>query len=81
MLLNVRSIAVGAGVVGFFAIGLIGWCSGFLPFTCCKRALAAAIVAYVTAAFTAKAINAILINAIIKSSMNKLEEKANGSRD
>ena len=81
MPLHVRSIAVSTGVVCFFAVGLIGWCSGLLPFTCCKRALTGAIVAYVAAALVVKAINAILTNAMIKSRMNELEEKANGNRD
>ncbi len=81
MLLHVRSIAASAAVACFFAVCLIGWASGFLPFTCCKRALIGAIVAYVVVALSVKAINAILINAMIKSQMSQRKEKANGSRD
>ena len=81
MPLHARSIAINMGVMCFFAIGLVGWCSGLLPLTCCKRALAGAIVAYMVITLAVKAINAILTNAIIRSHMKKLEERANGNRD
>ena len=81
MPLHVRSIAVSGAVVCFFTVCLIGSLSGLSPFTCCKRALAAAFVVYVAAALVVKAINAILINAMLHSQMDQLKEKANGSRD
>jgi len=68
-------------VLCFFAISLIGWVSGLSPFTCCKRAITGATIAYVIAVCAVKAINAILINAMIKSQMNHRKEKNNGSGD
>jgi hypothetical protein len=76
MPLHVRSIAVSAAVVCFFAVCLICWVSGLPPFTCCKRALIGAIVVYVAAATAVKAINAILINAMIKSQMSQRKENS-----
>lgn len=81
MLLNTKSIAVNAGIICFFVIGLIGWCSGLLPLTCCKRAMAGAAGAYVVMTLAAKAINSILLNAIVNSEMRRLEEKSSGNRD
>jgi hypothetical protein len=76
MPLHIRSIAVSAAVVCFFAVCLICWFSGLPPFTCCKRALIGAIVVYVVAATAVKAINAILINAMIKSQMSQRKENS-----
>ena len=75
MPLHIRSISLSAAVVGFFTVSLIGWISGLSPFTCCKRAMAAAFVVYVVAALAVKAINTILINAMIKSQMIQQREK------
>ena len=79
MPLHVRSISVSVAVICFFGIAVIGWISGLLPFTCCKRALAAAIIVYIAASLAVKAINAILINAIIKDQMNQQKGKVNDS--
>ncbi len=79
MPLHVRSISVSAAVICFFGIAVIGWISGLSPFTCCKRALIAAIVAYAAAVLAVKAINAILMSAIIKSQMNRQKEKNDDS--
>ena len=81
MLLHVRSIAVGIAVIFFFGISLIGWISGLSPFTCCKRALVSAVLAYIAARLTVKAINAILLNAMISHQLNRKKEKDRGSRD
>ena len=81
MLLHVRSIAVSTAVVFFFGIAIIGWISGLSPFTCCKRALAGAAVAYIAAACAIKAINAILMNAMITNYMNKQKKKGSGSKN
>ena len=75
MPLNVRSIALSTAVMCFFAVSLIGWGSGFSPFTCGKRALTAAFVVYITATLAVKAINTILINAMINSQMNQQKGK------
>ncbi|MHC4455525.1 MAG: hypothetical protein ACYS0I_00300 [Planctomycetota bacterium] len=79
--LHVRSIAVSVAVLCFFALGFTCWLSGLAPFTCCKRALTGAVLAYIAAALAVKAINAILINAIIKNQMDKQKEMSSGSRD
>ena len=76
MPLHVRSISVGTAVICFFGIAVVGWISDLSPFTCCKRALTAAFVAYAVTTFAIKAINAILINAMIKTQMNKQKENA-----
>ena len=81
MPLHVRSIAVSAGVVCFFAASLISWVSDLSPFTCCKRALTGAIVAYAVTTLAVKAINAILINAMVKSQMNQQKEKTSDNGD
>ena len=81
MPLHVRSIAVAFAVISFFGISLIGWVSGLSPFTCCKRALAGAALAYITATLAVKAINAVLMNAMITNQMNKEKEKGGGARN
>lgn len=81
MLLHVRSISLSAAVMFFFAVSLIGWGSGLAPFTCCKRALAAAFVAYVMVALAVKAVNAILINAMINSQANQQKGKTSDNED
>jgi hypothetical protein len=74
MLLPIRSIAVSAAVLGFFAIGIIGSCGGLSTYTCCQRAILGAIVAYLTAGTASKAINAILTGALIASQIKKREQ-------
>jgi hypothetical protein len=81
MPLHVRSIAVSIAVVCFFGLSLIGWISGLSPFTCCKRALVGALLAYIAVAWAVKAINAILINAMITNQMNRQKEKNMGGKD
>ncbi len=79
MPLQVRAIAISVAVIFFFTVSLIGWISGLAPFTCCKRALTGAVVAYVVAVLAVRAINAILVNAMLKNQMNQHEERADGS--
>jgi hypothetical protein len=78
MLIHVRSIAVSTSALSFFGIAIIGWFSGLSPFTCCKRATAGAVIAYIAAAFTVKAINAILMSALVTTYINKQKEKYGG---
>jgi inner membrane protein involved in colicin E2 resistance len=72
MPLNVRYIGVTIAVICFFCLSFI---SGLAPFTCCKRAVIGAAVAYVTASLVVKAINAVLINAMIASQKNQTSLK------
>ncbi len=81
MPLNVKSIAVSAAVLCFFAVGLIGWCTGLMPLTCCKRAMAGAVIVYIAVTLIVRVVNAILTNAMIESQLRKLGEKANDNRD
>ena len=81
MPLHVRSIAVSSAVMCFFGLSFISWFSGLSPFTCCRRALLGAIVAYVAAILAVRAINTILTNAMITSQMNKQKDKAGDSKD
>ncbi|MHC4913813.1 MAG: hypothetical protein ACYTE5_12600 [Planctomycetota bacterium] len=78
MPLHVRSIALSVAVIAFFGISIAGSICGLPPFTCCKRALAGVVLAYIAAAFAVKAINAILINAMIKNQLNRQKEKNRG---
>ena len=75
MPLHVRSIAASIAVMSFFGLAIIGWVSDLSPFTCCKRALAGAALAYIAAALAVKAINTILIHAMITDQMNKQKKK------
>jgi len=81
MPLQVRRIAVSTAVLFFFAVSIIGWTCGLCPFSCCKRALAGAMLGYVAATLTVKAINAILVSAIIKNQADRKREEIGGGRD
>jgi len=71
---------VSIAVICFFGLSLVGWISGISPFTCCKRALLGAVLAYIAAAWAVKAINAILISAMIANQMDQQEEKDSGGK-
>jgi hypothetical protein len=73
MLLPIRSIAISAGVLCFFLMGILGSLGGLSPGTCCKRAVLGATVAYITTATAVRAINAILIQAMIAGQVQKRE--------
>lgn len=81
MPLHVRPIAVAIAVIFFFGISLIGWINGLSPFTCCKRALAAAVLAYIAGTLAVKAVNSILMHAMITDQMNQKGEKGSDRRD
>lgn len=81
MPLHVRSVAVSIAVTFFFLISFIGWLSGLSPFTCCKRALAGAVLAYIAGSLTVKAVNAILMNALVTKQMNERKEQTGGNKD
>jgi hypothetical protein len=80
MPLPVRSIAVSIAVIFFFGLSLVGCISGLPPFTCCKRAIVGAALAYIAATWAVKAINSILINAMITSQINQQKEKDGGGK-
>jgi len=70
-MLHVRSVAVSAAVISFFAFSIIGSFSGLSPSVCSTRALLGAAAAYLAAAAAVRIINAILIQAMIDDEMNK----------
>jgi hypothetical protein len=70
-MLHIRSIAVSAAVLGFFALGIIGSVCGVSPCTCSKRAVLGAAAAYLAAGVAARAINAILTQAMIESRIDR----------
>jgi len=74
MPLNAKTSAISVAVILFFIIAIVGWGNGLDPFTCCKRAIAGAILAYFIAILAVKAVNAVLINAIIKNQIDKQKE-------
>jgi hypothetical protein len=70
-MLHVRSVAVSAAVISFFAFSIIGSFCGLSPSVCAVRALLGATAAYIAAAAAVRIINAILIQAMIDDEMNK----------
>jgi len=70
-MLHVRSMAISAAVISFFALGIIGSFSGLSPSVCSTRGLLGAAAAYVATATAVRVINAILIQAMIDDEMNK----------
>jgi len=81
MPLHARSIGISISVICFFCLSFVSWFSGFSPFTCCKRAVTGALVAYFAASLAVKAINAILTNAMIMSVIDKQKEKTRGGKN
>ena len=81
MPLHIKSVAVSFAVACFFGVSLIGLISGHSPFTCCKRALAGAVLAYIAAAWAARGVNAIVVSAMVTNQMNEQEEKDSDDSD
>ena len=81
MPLHIKSVAVSIAVTCFFGVSLIGWISGLSPFTCCKRALVGAVLAYIAGVWTVRGVNAIVISAMVTNQMNEQEEKDSDDRD
>ncbi|UCG46217.1 MAG: hypothetical protein JSU94_12005 [Phycisphaerales bacterium] len=76
---NTRSVAVTMAVICFFGVGFISWFSGLSPFTCCRRAVIAAMFAGAAGILTVKAVNAIVISAMASSQMKQRKEEAGDS--
>ncbi len=81
MPLNTRKIAVNIAVILFFALSFVGWINGLPPFTCCKRAVGGALLAYLAVTLAVRIINVILMNAIITKQLNKQRENSSGDSD
>jgi hypothetical protein len=80
MPLDSRSIAISAAVLSFFCLSFIGWISDLAPFTCCKRAVVGALIAFIATKLAVKAINTILTNAMIMSQMKQQRQKTNDGK-
>jgi len=81
MPLNVRTIAIRTAVIFFFVLSLLGWSSGLEPFTCCKKAVAGAVLAYIAAAVAVKIVNVVLINALVNKQMQRKQEENSGDSE
>jgi hypothetical protein len=81
MPLDIRSAAVSTAVVCFFLVSIVGSLGHLAPFTCCKRALLGAVVAYIAGGAAARTINAILTQAMVTGHVNKDKEKAGDSKN
>ena len=75
MPIHVRSKAISAAVVVFFALSIVGMFMNQSPFTCCKRAIIGAALAYIAVSIAVNIINAIIKHAIIESHANKQKEQ------
>ena len=71
MPLHPRSVSVSISIVCLFMISFIGWFAGLSPFTCCKRAIVGAVVAYIVTKITVNMINRILMSALVESELKK----------
>ena len=71
MPLNARSISVNIAVMSFFILGFVCWFRGLEPVVCCRRALIAAVIAYIAGMWLIKIINVILMDAVISRQAEK----------
>lgn len=81
MPLDARSIAATIAIAGFFLFSFVGWFCGLAPFTCCKRALAGAAVAYFAATFAVKAVNAIVISSMAARQLDTMRDQEDTDSD
>jgi hypothetical protein len=75
MPIHVRPKAISAAVVVFFALSIVGIWMNQSPFTCCKRALSGAALAYIATTVAVNIVNAIIKHAIIESHANRQKEQ------
>ena len=80
MPLQHRHIAIKTSVIFFFMFCLLGLASRLSPYTCCKRALAAAIITYLLAAIVVKIINTVIIEAMISKHLDKHINERNSNK-
>lgn len=68
---NARSAAASAAIFVFFITAGIGAFYNHTPFTNCKRALIAALIACVVTNIIVKIINTMVVNAMITKQVNQ----------
>ena len=81
MPLHIKSVAVSIAVASFFGVSLIGLISGLSPFTCCKRALIGAVLAYIVGIWAVRGVNAIVVSAMVTEQMNEQKEQNSDDSD
>ena len=81
MPLDSRPIAISIAVLFFFGISIVGSLCDHTPFTCCKRALIAAVVAYTLTTLAVRAINAVIFSAIVAQQTKRQEEQNSDATD
>ena len=74
MPLKTRPAAVKISVLAFFVVAIIGQYCGISSFCCCKRAMLAAIVAFIVTTLFIKAVNLVLLNAMIDKEIDQRRE-------
>ncbi len=69
-----RPAAVKISVLAFFLVALIGQYNSVSPFACCKRAILAAILAYIVTTLFINALNFVLLNAMIDKEVDRQKD-------
>ena len=72
---SIRSAAMIFAGTLFFIMALVGWLYGLSPATCCSRAVAGAVIAYIAVMLAGKIVKAIIINSIVEYKVNKVRQK------
>ena len=78
MPLEQRPIAMTVAVFAFFTAGIVSALCKNCPFTCCKRALIAMLVAYIFTTIVVKIINAVLVDAIVSKQVDRMLKRPKG---
>jgi len=71
----VNQVAVQAGVLLFFVIGVVGWCCGLQPETCASRAVAGAAAVYVVVRVAGKLVVQVLVAALVEDQLRRKQSK------
>ena len=78
MPLDQKSTSMAVAILVFFMTSIVAAIYKNSPFTCCKRAVIAMLIAYVLATIVVKIINAVLINAIISKQVDRTMQRMKG---
>lgn len=80
MPLKHRHIGIKTAVIFFFIFCVLGLSCGHCPYTCCKRALAAAVITYILAVVVVKIINTVILEAMISKHVEKNINEGNSNK-
>jgi hypothetical protein len=64
--IDMRRYAITAAALGFFAMALVGWCSGRSPSCCALRAGVGAVALYVMVSLAGRMVVSIIVDAVIR---------------